>query len=119
MENNSKVLIYQTTEGQTQIEVQLENETVWLNQEQMVELFQRDKSGILRQIKNTFEEDELNKEAVVAKFAAVQKEGNRTISRGIDHYNLDVIISVGYRVKSHRGTPFRIWATERLREYII
>jgi hypothetical protein len=82
-------------------------------------LFQRDKSGILRQIKNTFEEGKLNKEAVVAKFAAVQKEGNRTISRGIDHYNLDVIISVGYRVKSHRGTPFRIWATERLREYII
>lgn len=79
MKNNSEILIYQTAEGQTQIEVQLENETVWLNQEQMVELFQRDKSGISRHIKNIFEEGELNKESTVAKFATVQKEGNRTI----------------------------------------
>lgn len=116
MDNNSEILIYQTQEGQTQIEVTLENETVWLSQDQMVELFQRDKSGISRHIKNIFQEGELDRNSVVANFATTAKDGK---TYQVDYYNLDVIISVGYRVKSHRGTQFRIWATKRLKEYLI
>lgn len=112
MQNNSDILLYQTAEGQTQIEVKLEDETVWLSQEQLVELFQRDKTGISRHIKNIFQEGELDKNAVVANFATTAKDGK---TYQIEYYNLDVIISVGYRVKSHRGT--QIWATQRLREY--
>jgi len=101
------------------IEVRLENETVWLSLNQLADLFQRDKSVISKHIKNAFDEGELRSEATVAKFATVQTEGNQTVSREIEYYNLDVIISVGYRVKSQRGTQFRIWATQRLREYIV
>jgi hypothetical protein len=97
----------------------MENETVWLSLEQMSELFQRDKSTISRHIKNVFADGELLEEATVANFATVQMEGNREITRNITHYNLDVIISVGYRVKSLRGTQFRIWANSVLREYLI
>jgi len=112
-------LLYTTEDGQTKLQVRLQNETVWLSLNQLAELFQRDKSVISRHIRNIFEEGELQPEATVAKFATVQTEGNREVTRNIDFYNLDVIISAGYRVKSHRGTQFRIWATQRLREYII
>lgn len=119
VENNSEILIYQTEDGQTKIDVRMENETVWLSLNQLGELFQRDKSVISKHIKNVFEEGELSEDSTVANFATVQKEGKRAVERGIAHFNLDVIISVGYRVKSLRGTQFRIWATQRLREYII
>lgn len=120
MENtNSDIIIYQTEDGQTKIDVRLENESVWLSLNQLSELFQRDKSVISKHIKNVFDEGELELISTVAKYATVQNEGKRTIERQIEYYNLDVIISVGYRVKSHRGTQFRIWATKRLKEYII
>ena len=115
----SEIILYQTEDGRTRVEVQFKGETAWLSLNQMAELFQRDKSVISKHIKNAFDEGELRPEATVAKFATVQTEGSRTVSRDIEYYNLDVIISVGYRVKSHRGTQFRIWATQRLREYII
>lgn len=111
--------MYQIEDGRTKIEVSIDEDTVWLTQAQMCELFQRDKSVISRHIKNIFEEGELNENSTVAKNATVQKEGNRDVTREVAYYNLDVIISVGYRVKSHRGTQFRIWATERLKEYLI
>jgi hypothetical protein len=119
IENKSEFLIYQTDDGQTKIDVRVENETVWLTQMQMTELFQTTKQNISLHINNVFKEGELDPNASVKKYLTVQNEGNRRVSREIDHYNLDVIISVGYRVKSHRGTQFRIWATQRLREYII
>ena len=118
-ENSTELIIYQTEDGRTKIDVHMENETVWLSLEQMSELFQRDKSTISRHIKNVFADGELLEEATVANFATVQMEGNREITRNITHYNLDVIISVGYRVKSLRGTQFRIWANSVLREYLI
>jgi len=119
MENNSELLIYQTSDGKTKIEVQLQDETVWLSLNQMSELFQKAKSTISEHIKHIYEEGELQEISTVRKFRTVQQEGNRNIEREIDFYNLDVIISVGYRVKSHRGTQFRIWATGRLKEFII
>jgi len=112
-------ILYQTEDGQTRVEVRFFRETVWLSLNQMAELFQRGKSVISRHIANVFEEGELDRGATVAEFAAVQNEGSRQVERHIEYYNLDVIISVGYRVKSHRGTQFRIWATQRLREYLI
>ena len=118
-ENNTELIIYQTEDGQTKIDVHMENETVWLSLDQMAELFQRDKSTISKHIKNIFNEGELERGAVVANFATVQMEGDREITRNITYYNLDVIISVGYRVKSLRGTQFRIWANSVLREYLI
>jgi hypothetical protein len=117
--NNSELLLYQTEDGHTRIEVKFKGETAWLSLNQMAELFDRDKSVISKHIRNVFEEGELPENSTVAKFATVQKEGSREVSREIEFYNLDVIIAVGYRVKSHRGTQFRIWATEHLREYII
>ena len=118
-ENNTELIIYQTEDGTTKIDVHMENETVWLSLDQMSELFQRDKSTISRHIKNVFADGELLEEATVANFATVQMEGDREITRNITHYNLDVIISVGYRVKSLRGTQFRIWANTILKEYMI
>ena len=115
----SEFILYRTEDGQVRIETRFEGETAWLTLNQMAELFQRDKSAISKHIKNVFDEGELKPDSTVAKFATVQTEGNRTVSRKIEYYNLDVIISVGYRVKSGRGTQFRIWATQRLREYII
>jgi hypothetical protein len=114
--NNTELLMYQTEDGKTKIEVRMENETVWLSLNQMSELFQRDKSVISRHIKNIFTEGELDEKSVVANFATTAADGK---TYNVDYYNLDVIISVGYRVKSHRGTQFRIWATQRLKEYII
>ena len=112
-------LLYQTEDGRTRIEVRFEGETVWLSLNQLADLFQRDKSVVSKHIKNVFDEGELLPQSTVAKFATVQKEGNREVSREIEFYNLEVILSVGYRVKSQRGTQFRIWATQRLREFII
>ena len=113
------MLIYQSADGKIKIDVRFERETVWLSLDQMATLFGRDKSTISRHVKNVFEEGELPPVSTVANFATVQLEGNREVSRNIDYYNLDVIISVGYRVKSQQGTQFRIWATQRLRDYII
>lgn len=112
-------ILYQTEDGRTRLEVRFQGDTVWLSLNQMADLFQRDKSVISRHIKNVFEEGELAQAGTVAKSATVQLEGNKRVSREIEFYNLDVIISVGYRVKSHRGTQFRIWATQRLREYLV
>ena len=112
-------ILYQTEDGRTKLEVRFQNETVWLSLNQMADLFQRDKSVISRHIKNVFVDGELRPEATVAKSATVQTEGAKQVTREIEFYNLDVIISVGYRVKSHRGTQFRIWATQRLREYLV
>ena len=114
----SSILMYTTEDGITKVEVTFDNDTVWLSLAQIAELFQKNKSTISRHIKNIFSEGELLAEATVAKFATVQKEGYRTVERQIDFYNLDVIISVGYRVKSLRGTQFRIWATNILKEYM-
>ena len=119
MDNRGEIIIYQTEDGLTKINVNLQNETVWLSLDQMAELFQRDKSTISRHIKNIFIEGELVRESTVANFATVQNEGERQVERNIEYYNLDVIISVGYRVKSFRGTQFRIWANSVLKEYII
>ena len=116
--NQSNIIMYTTEDGLTKIEVTFDEDTVWLSLDQMAELFQRDKSTISRHIKNIFTEGELRPEATVAKFATVQAEGNRQVTRDIDYYNLDVIISVGYRVKSLRGTQFRIWASSVLKEYM-
>jgi hypothetical protein len=114
-----ELILYQTEDGKTKVEVRLQDETVWLSQKLMAELFQKDVRTINEHIANIYEEGELGPEATIRKFRIVQNEGNRQVSRDIDHYNLDVIISVGYRVKSLRGTQFRIWATQRLREYLI
>lgn len=118
MDNYGEIIIYQTEDGLTKIDVNMQNETVWLSLEQMANLFQRGKSTISRHIKNIFDEGELMRESTVAKFATVQNEGDRQVERAIEYYNLDVIISVGYRVKSQRGVQFRIWATNILKEYI-
>ncbi len=118
-DNTGNLLLYQTEDGLTRVEVKVVKDTVWLSLNQITDLFQRDKSVISRHISNVFEEGELSTEATVAKFATVQTEGERQIQREIEYYNLDVVISVGYRVKSQRGTQFRIWATQRLREYLI
>lgn len=112
-------LIYTTEDGQVRMETRLQNETIWLTLNQMAALFGVDKSGISRHLKNIYETGELRRKATVANFATVQKEGDRSVSRELEHYNLDAIISVGYRVNSIRGTQFRIWATERLKEYIV
>lgn len=119
MESKGEVIIYQTEDGLSKLEVNLQNETVWLTIDQMAELFQRDKSTISRHINKIFKEGELIREATVAFFATVQNEGGRQVERNLEYFNLDVIISVGYRVKSQRGTQFRIWANSVLREYII
>ncbi len=116
---NSEILIYKNSDGNIKIDVRLEEETVWLTQTQLCELFQKSKATISEHIKNIFEEGELLSAATVRKFRTVQNEGSRTVEREIEHYNLDIIISVGYRVKSPQGTQFRIWATQRLKEYII
>ena len=119
MKNSSQILIYQTERGQTKIEVLLENETVWLTQKLMAELFQTTKQNISLHIQNIYNEGELPPVATVKEYLTVQKEGDRQVSRTVDFYNLDMIISVGYRIKSHVATRFRQWATQRLREYIV
>jgi len=119
---NSEILIYQNQDGHIKIDVRLENETVWLTQEQMQNLFGKSKATISEHIKNVFEEGELIKEVVVREFRTTTSHGamaGKTQESKVNLYNLDVVISVGYRVKSVQGTQFRIWATQRLKEYII
>lgn len=117
--DKGQILLYQTPDGESRIEVRLQGETVWLSLDQMAELFQRNKSTISRHIKNAFEEGELQPDTTVAFFATVQMEGKRKVERDIAYYNLDMIISVGYRVHSYRGVQFRMWATRVLKEYIV
>ena len=117
--DKGQFLLYQTPDGDSQIEVKLQNDTVWLSLDQMAELFQRNKSTISRHIKNVLEDGELQEKATIANFATVQNEGTRKVERVIAYYNLDMIISVGYRVHSYRGVQFRIWATKVLKEYIV
>jgi prophage maintenance system killer protein len=119
MDNNKQIEIYQTADGQTQIEVRLEQETLWLSQAQMAELFDKDVRTINEHMQNIFADSELDQKATIRKFRIVRQEGSRQVKREIDHYNLDMIISVGYRVNSKKGTQFRIWATQRLREYLV
>lgn len=115
---NDNIIIFKTEDNQIKVDVRFYDESVWLTIDQMAELFERNKSTISRHIKNVYEDKELLPESTVAKFATVQNEGGRRVERLMDYYNLDVIISVGYRVKSLRGTQFRQWATKRLNEYI-
>ena len=115
-QRTAEFLLYQSEDGRTRVEVRFDGETAWLSLAQMSDLFQRDKSVISRHIKNVFEEGELDRASVVAESATTAADGK---TYQVEYYNLDVIISVGYRVKSHRGTQFRIWATQRLREYIV
>jgi len=117
--NTGEIIIYQNTEGNIKIDVRLEEETVWLTQDQMATLFGKGRSTVAEHIVNAFEEGEIEQKATCRKFRQVRMEGKREVERDIEHYNLDVIISVGYRVKSPHGTQFRIWATQRLKEYII
>ncbi len=115
----NEVLIYETDDHRIAVDVRLDGETVWLTQEQMSQLFGRERSVIAKHLRNAFREGELDPGPTCAKFAQVQTEGQRTVTREIDHYNLDVIISVGYRVKSAQGTRFRQWATRVLREHMV
>jgi hypothetical protein len=115
----SQIEIYQNKDNKTEIEVQFDNETFWLSLNQIADLFGRDKSVISRHLKNIFIEKELEKSRTVAKNATVQIEGEKHVERIIEFYNLDAIISVGYRVNSKQGTRFRIWATERLKNYLV
>ena len=115
----NKIEIYKTADNQTEIKVQFDTDTVWLNRHQLSELFGRDIKTIGKHLTNIFKERELEQLSTVAKFATVQKEGDRMVERDVEFYNLDVIISVGYRVKSQRGTQFRQWATKRLKDYLV
>ena len=116
---DGQFLVYKTEDGKLKIDVKFQDETVWLSLNQMAELFQTTKQNASLHIRNLFDEGELNREATVKESLTVQQEGDRNVKRQVEFYNLDVIISVGYRVKSHRGTQFRIWATQRLKEYIV
>lgn len=116
---NNQIEIYQGIDGQTEIEVKFEQETVWLSQDQMANLFNHTKQNITLHIHNCYKEGELSKEATVKESLTVQEEGNRKVTRKFKYYNLDVIISVGYRVKSKQCTQFRIWATKRLKDYLV
>ncbi|MBQ4547896.1 MAG: virulence protein RhuM/Fic/DOC family protein [Bacteroidales bacterium] len=119
METNEKIVIYQTNDGETSIDVKLEGETVWLSQSQLSELFNTDRTSILRHIKNIYKTEELDESTTCAFFAQVREEGSRVVTRQIPYYNLDMIISVGYRVNSKRGTQFRIWANKVLKNYLV
>ena len=119
MDNNNQIIIYQTDDNQTQIDVRMENETVWLTQAQMAELFQTDRTSIVRHINKIYADAELDRDSTCAKIAQVQKEGQRTVRRSIPYFNLDMIISVGYRVNSKRGVKFRQWANRVLKQYLI
>ena len=119
IENTGDIIIYQTEDGLTKINVKLDNDTVWLNQQQMSELFQSSRTNIVEHIKHIYEEGELTVESTCRNFRQVRQEGSREVSREIPFYNLDMIISLGYRIKSAIATRFRIWATQRLKEYMI
>ena len=118
-DEHGEILIYQTDDGQTNIEVKIEDDTVWLTQQQMSELFQTSRTNVVEHIKHIYEEGELDEISTCRNFRQVRKEGNREVTRQIPHYNLDMIISLGYRIKSVIATRFRQWATKRLKEYMI
>lgn len=119
MQNETSILIYQTEEGNTKIDVRLENETVWMTQKAIAELYQTSPQNITLHVKNIYEEGELEEEATCKYYLQVQNEGSRKVKRKAKHYNLKMIVAIGYRVRSHRGTQFRQWATERLNEYLV
>ncbi len=119
MEKTTDVILFNSSDGNVSLPVAIKSETVWLSLDQIAALFQRDKSTISRHIRNVFKENELERSATVAKFATVQEEGSRQVEREIDYFNLDVIISVGYRVKSQRGVEFRKWANAVLKDFIL
>ena len=118
-EKNSSIIIYQSEDGNTRIEVKLENETVWLTQQQLCDLYQTSRTNIVEHIQHIYEDGELEESATCRKFRQVRQEGSRMVERELPYYNLDMIISLGYRVRSRVATHFRKWATERLKEYII
>ncbi|MDH5649895.1 MAG: virulence RhuM family protein [Gammaproteobacteria bacterium] len=119
LESQSEVILYQTEDGRSHIQIQLDKGTAWLSQGQMAELYQTSKQNISHHVKSVYAEGELASEATVKKYLTVQQEGERHVRRMVEYYNLDMIIAIGYRVRSHRGTQFRQWATERLREYLV
>src|SRR5690625_767974 len=119
MSNDSQFLMYQTEDGETKINVRLENETVWMTQRAMAELYQKSIKTINEHIKNIFREEELEEASTIRNNQIVQTEGTRQVERKVAFYNLEMILAVGYRVRSHRGTQFRKWATERLNEYLV
>ena len=119
MEGNGNIFFYQAESGNNQIEVKLEHDTVWLTQSQIIELFQSSRANISEHIKHIFNSGELKPDSTIRNFRIVRKEGNRLISRELEHYSLDMIISIGYRVNSVRGTQFRIWANQVLKEYLV
>lgn len=118
-EPTGEIILYQTEDGANRIEVRLEGDTVLLSQRGTVELFQTSVPNVNQHLKTIYEDGELRPETTIKLYLMVQTEGNRQVSRAVDHYNLDAILAVGYRVRSHRGVQFRTWATERLREYLI
>ncbi len=118
-QNRGEIIIYQADDGQTNINVKMQDETVWLTQQQMAELYQTSRTNVVEHIKHIYDEGELDEESTCRNFRQVRKEGNREVAREIPFYNLDMIISLGYRVKSNIATQFRRWATERLKEYMI
>lgn len=119
MDHFGEILIYQSDDGLTNIEVKVQDDTVWLTQQQMADLFQTSRTNVVEHIKHIYEEKELNETSTCRNFRQVRKEGNREVNRELPYYNLDMIISLGYRVKSSIATNFRRWATERLKEYMI
>ena len=119
MSDYGEIIIYQSEDGLTNIEVKIEDETVWLTQQQMAELFQSSRTNVVEHIKHIYEEGELDEVSTCRNFRQVRKEGNREVTRELTFYNLDMIISLGYRIKSRIATSFRRWATERLKEYMI
>jgi death-on-curing family protein len=119
VKSKGEILIYQTAEGKSELAVKFERDTLWLNQSQLTDVFETDRTSILKHIQNIYETGELPEKSTCAKFAQVQKEGSRLVTRQILYYNLDMILSVGYRVNAKRGTQFRIWATKVLRDHLI
>ena len=119
MDDNNQIIIYQSEDGQTRIEVKFTGETVWLSQQQMADLYQTTRPNIVQHIRNIYADGELEEQATCKKFLRVRQEGNRQVTREMPFYNLDMIISLGYRIRSVIATHFRRWATERLKEYII
>ena len=118
MQSKGEIIIYQSKDNKVSISVRLEEENVWLSQQQMAELYQSSRTNIVEHIKHIYEEGELDENATCRNFRQVQKEGARNVERELPFYNLDLIISLGYRIKSRIATQFRIWATERLKEYL-
>lgn len=118
-ENRGEIIIYQTEDGLTNIEVKMEDETVWLTQQQMADLYKTSRTNVVEHIKHIYEEEELDEQSTCRNFRQVRREGNREVARNMPFYNLDMIIFLGYRVKSSIATRFRRWATERLKEYMI